>query len=29
MKPLFLISNDDGIHAKGLYALIDLLKKWE
>lgn len=26
MKPLFLISNDDGIHAKGLHTLIDLLR---
>lgn len=26
MRPLFLISNDDGIHSPGLQCLIDLLK---
>ena len=25
MKPLILISNDDGYHAKGLNSLIDML----
>ncbi|HOQ57959.1 MAG TPA: 5'/3'-nucleotidase SurE [Bacteroidales bacterium] len=26
MKPLFLISNDDGIHARGIRCLIDVLR---
>ena len=27
-RPLILISNDDGVQAKGLYALIDMVKKF-
>ena len=27
-KPLILISNDDGVHAKGLKALIDTVRPY-